>query len=87
MLFDKKTKGEKIIQGIIMIMSFCAFVAVPCGIVYLINLIPNVAISYWIPAAIGAFMYLFLLLIAVNQLIQFKKFDKKVEKEFGNWKI
>jgi uncharacterized membrane protein (DUF485 family) len=87
-MIGKKTLGEKIISNLLVLFMFSIYVVVPCGIAWLIGLIPNVSINYLIPVGIGLFAFVFHLLIGVYQVMQFKKVKSEMEKEFKmDWKL
>ncbi|WP_158735130.1 hypothetical protein [Alteribacillus sp. YIM 98480] len=84
LIFGDKTTGEKILTGVTMLLSLVFFIAVPCGIAWIINLL-GVSVSYWVAAAIGLLMYMFLFSISLLRLKQFERMTKAMDDEFGKF--
>ncbi|MFC0559673.1 hypothetical protein [Halalkalibacter alkalisediminis] len=83
-IFGSKTVAEKILTVVSMLMSMCLFIAVPCGVAWLISLF-GVSINYLIPTGIGLFFYAFLLVIAMLKLKAFKRITQNMDEEFGKF--
>ncbi|ADU30351.1 hypothetical protein [Evansella cellulosilytica] len=80
MFTTKRTLPEKILSWFLLIMILCLYVAVPCGIAFLIGLIPGVAINYFIPMGIGVFIFVLHLLILVLGYMRTKKMQEQFVK-------
>ncbi|PKF90531.1 hypothetical protein CW306_03225 [Bacillus sp. BA3] len=81
----KNSPLEKVLSGILIIITACVFVAIPSGIAFSIGFIFKVDINYVIPAGIGLFFYVFSLLITITQQIRFKKFADETGKDFNDF--
>jgi uncharacterized membrane protein (DUF485 family) len=81
-MFDvKRSVPEKILSGILAIMLLSLYVAVPCGVAWVVSLF-GVAINYLIPAGIGVFIFVLHILIVLTSWIRFKKVDEEISKGF-----
>jgi hypothetical protein len=76
---------QKALAVLINIMMCGLFVAVPCGIGWLIELIFKVDVNYFIFGGVGLFAYVLLLLIAISQYVFVKKFSDEMDKELNKF--
>ncbi|MGX1902016.1 hypothetical protein ACT3HK_11785 [Thermolongibacillus altinsuensis] len=75
-------KVQKVLTTILVVMWCTVFAAFACGIGWLIEVVFNVNVNYYVAGGIGAFIFVLIFLIGLNQYLTFKKFSEEIEK---NW--
>lgn len=78
----KMTGVQKVLTAILVLMWCTVFAAFACGIAWLIKAIFDVNVNYYVAGGIGAFIFVLIFLVGLNQYLTFKKFSEEIEK---NW--
>ncbi|MCM3616689.1 hypothetical protein M3936_03740 [Sutcliffiella horikoshii] len=81
MINAKRSLSEKILSFVILFMWLGLYVGFFSGVAWLIGLIPNIDINYFIPMGIGVFFYLFHLLFIVTAYMRMKRVQDEFLKD------